>query len=168
MAHLIFVKYTQVFYAPNRFTTPLYDTFFSQQVTEVRRRYDKCSGIECEKFNITIPEEMNSPIHLYYEINKFHQNNRVYVVSRSNAQLRGDSGHTASCTPLRTEEESGLLYYPCGLLAASKFNGMFSSLRPFPFLYICTCFIMFYPSFCLSQPPSSNSFHVFYCSGCYC
>lgn len=84
----------------------------------------------CE-VNITIAEDMAGPVYMYYELDNFYQNHRRYVKSRSDAQLRGvevEFSDLTDCDPLQSVngEESGEIYYPCGLIANSFFTDRFS------------------------------------------
>jgi hypothetical protein len=74
-----------------------------------------------------IPNDIGAPVLLYYRLTNFYQNHRRYVKSVDIPQLKGDA-RTASqinsgdCDPLRTDPETKLPYYPCGLIANSMFN----------------------------------------------
>lgn len=74
----------------------------------------------------SIPMELSSPIYLYYQLTNFYQNHRKYVKSLNYNQLNGDtitpSDADASCAPVGTSPD-GKIYYPCGLIANSMFNG---------------------------------------------
>lgn len=69
---------------------------------------------------------MKAPVFLYYRLTNFYQNHRKYVKSLSYNQLHGDvitpQEAASSCTPVSTNEK-GQVYYPCGLIANSMFNG---------------------------------------------
>jgi hypothetical protein len=64
-------------------------------------------------------------------LTNFYQNHRRYVKSVDTQQLQGQNKTAAElnsaggCTPLITAP-NGKPYYPCGLIANSLFNGMFS------------------------------------------
>jgi hypothetical protein len=83
--------------------------------------------------SFTIPEDMEPPVLFYYQLTNFYQNHRRYVSSYFDKQLKGDKVTTAavassSCTPLTVDnEQNGLPYYPCGLIANSLFNDTFDS-----------------------------------------
>jgi hypothetical protein len=73
----------------------------------------------------SIPNDIGSPVYLYYRLTNFYQNHRRYVKSLDTSQLRGDalSNDTidsSSCDPLKLED--GKAIYPCGLIANSIFN----------------------------------------------
>jgi hypothetical protein len=74
----------------------------------------------------TIPMQLNTPIFLYYKLTNFYQNHRKYVKSLSYNQLKGQDISSieaaTSCTQMSTDA-SGKVYYPCGLIANSVFNG---------------------------------------------
>jgi len=108
----------------------------SQAVVEVSQRYDNvpnCSfrPSQCS-VTLTVEQTMSSPVYLYYGLNNFYQNNRRYVQSRNDYQLRGitESSYSSlsSCTPLisvNNSQNSQDLYLPCGLIAWSMFNDSF-------------------------------------------
>lgn len=74
----------------------------------------------------SVPIELKAPIFLYYRLTNFYQNHRKYVKSLSYNQLHGDvitpAEAAASCSPVAVNE-NGQIYYPCGLIANSMFNG---------------------------------------------
>jgi len=83
-------------------------------------------GRKCQiSFNIT--EEMEAPIMVYYEIENFHQNHRIYSVSRDSAQLLGslkqDRRIAKLCDPLN--KLGDVIINPCGLIANTFFNDVF-------------------------------------------
>ncbi|CAM9852767.1 unnamed protein product [Scytosiphon promiscuus] len=89
---------------------------------------DDCSiseaneGKECQ-ISLTIEEDMNSPVYVYYELRKFYQNHRSYVKSRSFDQLKGGVPAADICSPL--ESVGAVELNPCGLVANSMFNDVF-------------------------------------------
>ena len=93
-------------------------------------QYNGGGYIECN-VTLTVPEDMASPVYVYYQLDNFYQNHRRYVKSRDDAQLSGGkvvaSGELAACDPL---VKATLPYgcgertlHPCGLIANSMFNG---------------------------------------------
>lgn len=126
----------------------------SDKIVEVKERYDhkqSCNtlGEGCElKLNVYIPEDMEPPVLMYYQLDNFYQNHRRYAKSRSDLQLAGelpDSGSLGDCDPflfpgqyrgvpnmqvrLANNEWFNLAdapYNPCGLIAWSMFNDSFT------------------------------------------
>ncbi|CAM9899509.1 unnamed protein product, partial [Pylaiella littoralis] len=101
-------------------------------VVEVSQQYDgpgkdteDCSisemneGKECQ-LTFTIDEDMEGPVYVYYGLEKFFQNHRSYVKSRSSDQLKGGVPGPDACSPL--ESLGALALNPCGLVANSMFN----------------------------------------------
>jgi len=91
------------------------------------------------QMQVTIPSDMSLPVYFYYKLTNFYQNHRRYVKSRSDTQLSGQSiTDTSACDPLISEPGGsvpalvqGISMYPCGLIAASTFNDVFSiSIQP--------------------------------------
>ncbi|KAJ5765557.1 Meiotically protein [Penicillium odoratum] len=79
-----------------------------------------------------IPESMGPPVFLYYRLTNFYQNHRRYVQSLQLDQLKGKalSNKTIAgsvCDPLTTDPVSKKAYYPCGLIANSRFNDSIES-----------------------------------------
>lgn len=79
-----------------------------------------------------IPDTLNPPVLLYYQLSNFYQNHRRYVKSFDQEQLKGSAvDHRqvagSDCDPLQNDPESGKPYYPCGLIANSIFNDTFYS-----------------------------------------
>lgn len=77
-------------------------------------------------FNIPMP--LHAPVYLYYRLTNFYQNHRKYVKSLSYNQLKGQvitpADASTSCTQMSTDA-NGTIYYPCGLIANSVFNGTY-------------------------------------------
>lgn len=86
--------------------------------------YDAASK-ECS-VSFTLPKTFKAPVFLYYRLTNFYQNHRRYVKSMSSGQLNGEAlsanDLSSDCSPLVTNDD-GLVYYPCGLIANSMFNG---------------------------------------------
>ncbi|KAJ5888871.1 hypothetical protein N7495_008912 [Penicillium taxi] len=79
-----------------------------------------------------IPESMGPPVFMYYRLTNFYQNHRRYVQSMDMDQLKGiavpsHTIHTGNCDPLTTDPVSKKPYYPCGLVANSRFNDSIQS-----------------------------------------
>ncbi len=73
-----------------------------------------------------VEETMKAPVFLYYRLTNFYQNHRRYVKSLSAPQLKGvdvAKNSLGDCAPLIGPDNSDLIYYPCGLIANSFFNG---------------------------------------------
>ena len=72
---------------------------------------------------------MDAPVYAYYKLTNFYQNHRRYVRSRNDEQLRGNNPSFSSmedCDPRRSigdENDPTKYWNPCGLIAASMFNG---------------------------------------------
>ena len=109
---------------------------FTSQVKEIITNYDKTCNetyLNCP-IRITVPEKMIKPIMIYYQIDGFSQNHRVYMDSKSDKQLNGevvtkeDLKESGVCDYALTNKdmEKGRndddLAYPCGLMAKSFFN----------------------------------------------
>lgn len=78
------------------------------------------------KMQFYVPDVLNPPVLLYYQLTNFYQNHRRYVKSFDAAQLNGEKRSAkdidgSDCDPLQLGED-GKPYYPCGLIANSMFN----------------------------------------------
>lgn len=87
----------------------------------VHQPIDRCT------IQFSLPEEIKSPIYLYYRLTKFYQNHRRYVKSLSQQQLQGtrilqNSTNVNDCDPLLWDSQKQKYIYPCGLIANSQFN----------------------------------------------
>jgi len=128
----------------------------SDAIIEVKERYDHlqaCSGrAGCShRIPINIPEDMEPPVLMYYQLDNFYQNHRRYAKSRSDLQLSGSlpsADDMSDCDPLlrpgqykgigsttvtlggtETFDVGALVYNPCGLIAWSMFNDSFTLRR---------------------------------------
>jgi len=88
-------------------------------------------GVMLCSLQFKIPESMGPPVLFYYHLTNFYQNHRRYVNSFFDKQLKGEKVNGAAvngsnCAPL-TSNGTGVMYYPCGLIANSIFNDTFTS-----------------------------------------
>lgn len=101
----------------------------SNSVIEITYRYDHICALNTTcNFNITITDNMDPPIYVYYKLSNYYQNHRRYVKSRSDEQLRGSLTSLGQCTPIE-RNSNGSIIVPCGLIANSFFNDTFSLAR---------------------------------------
>lgn len=108
---------------------------FTSQLKEIKIRYDDfCHDYiytNCP-ITVTISEKMTKPIMIYYQIDEFSQNHRVYMDSKSDKQLNGeevskeDLEKSGVCDNVLLNKDVGAynlnpddVAYPCGLLAKS-------------------------------------------------
>lgn len=79
--------------------------------------------------DVDISIDGSSPLFLYYKLSNFYQNHRLYVKSVSLGQLQGQaitdqSTLSSQCDPLTgPADQPSKVYFPCGLIANSQFNG---------------------------------------------
>jgi len=76
-----------------------------------------------------IPTNITPTVLLYYKLTNFYQNHRRYVQSYDANQLKGQDRSASTldgsnCKPLGSID--GKPIYPCGLIANSIFNGMYT------------------------------------------
>jgi uncharacterized protein YdeI (BOF family) len=85
LVSIIFFTAAILFYS---FGFPLY--VLSERVVEVSKRYDDCEADQYGNctINIKIDKKIPSPVYVYYKLENFYQNHRLYVRSRSYMQLR--------------------------------------------------------------------------------
>ncbi|CAL5228440.1 g11575 [Coccomyxa viridis] len=119
-------------------------------VKEVKARYDNAgpmSGLSSGQAETTIlggnvnypvsvqiPQTMQPPVYVYYELGKYYQNHKRYVRSRDDNQMAGKSSGAGSgkCAPeqyIGGNPDPSLpaqgAVTPCGLIAWSLFNDSF-------------------------------------------
>jgi hypothetical protein len=97
------------------------------QVVEVTVPYSNSDcpiGTTCT-IPIEIPTAMTAPIYMYYRLEGFYQNYRLYVKSRFDNQLQGraldSKALNTACYP--RDVVGNLTIYPCGFIAGSVFTG---------------------------------------------
>ena len=89
--------------------------------------------------SITITDDIDEPIFIYYQLDGFFQNARRYLNSKDIEQLTGKGNAPEDCEPAETNEEMGVsksvnnqnldmksIAIPCGLMAKSLFNDTFN------------------------------------------
>ncbi|KAG0566347.1 hypothetical protein KC19_7G057000 [Ceratodon purpureus] len=71
---------------------------------------------------LVVPKMMKNPVFVFYELDKFHQNHRRYMKSRSTKQHQGEDRRSVdSCHPIaRVSKRDPII--PCGLIAWTLFN----------------------------------------------
>ena len=116
---------------------------YSNKVKSAEIEYTDCTlGEICNK-QLTLENDIDSPVFVYYQLNGFFQNSRRYVKSKETDQLTGDdiSVHD-QCEPAEKNKEMGFsssqtaldgsaldpeaYAVPCGLMAKTFFNDTFS------------------------------------------
>ena len=116
---------------------------YSNKVKSAEIEYTDCTlGEICNK-QLTLEDDIDSPVFVYYQLNGFFQNSRRYVKSKETDQLTGDdiSVHD-ECEPAEKNKEMGFspsqtaldgsaldpeaYAVPCGLMAKTFFNDTFS------------------------------------------
>lgn len=116
------------------------------EIVEVQVFYSKadCALKETCQYKFSVPYKMTGPVYVYYELTNFYQSHRRYTMSKSAQQLAGNSASNSSieadCSPMVTNEDMQKTHSwkgvplnpkdiasPCGLIAASLFNGIWSS-----------------------------------------
>jgi len=82
-----------------------------------------------------IPNDVGPAVFLLYKIENFYANHRRFAKSYSEYQLNGEASSLEvikdtvgqNCEPL-SQNDDGVKYYPCGLIANSLFNDTFAGL----------------------------------------
>ncbi len=114
---------------------------FNSQVQEIKFRYDNWNQTQSRICSFNIPEKMKKPIMIYYQIDDFSQNHRVYMESKSDKQLKGedlskgDLEKSGECEYALTNKEMNIFPWreqyaeevaiPCGLMAKSYLRDEF-------------------------------------------
>ncbi|CAP97430.1 Pc22g01420 [Penicillium rubens Wisconsin 54-1255] len=92
-----------------------------------QRTHDPATNTTTCSLFFDIPETLGPPVYLYYRLTNFYQNHRRYVQSFNQDQLKGKAVRNATlangtCEPCAVDDATKKAYYPCGLIANSKFN----------------------------------------------
>jgi len=111
-----------------------------QNVREIVIPYDQdCEYVEdgsenesiCE-INLPLEVPLRLPVYVYYELDNFYQNYRLYAKSRNQDQLEGKNvsvySELSDCAPRESFNHSKNqkdFYFPCGLIAWSQFTDTF-------------------------------------------
>lgn len=82
-----------------------------------------------------IPDDLGGPVFFFYQLDRFYANHRRYVKSYSEDQINGmaasvdDVKNTVgqNCQPMSTDDATGKIIYPCGLIANSLYNDTYTS-----------------------------------------
>lgn len=82
--------------------------------------------------SFVVPEDLEPPILVYYELTNFHQNHRKYLKSFDPFQLYGQPGDRVAsaernCEPLN--KLGDITLNPCGLIANTLFNDYFTLVK---------------------------------------
>lgn len=102
-----------------------------QEITVDYTDCTKTTASGCE-LSFNVPKTIKGPVAVYYRLTNFYQNNRMYAMSKSDAQLKGeaitDPSLLQECAPLAKTENENIIY-PCGLIANSFFTDEFVDLQ---------------------------------------
>ncbi|VDD86612.1 unnamed protein product [Enterobius vermicularis] len=98
-------------------------------VKESITEYTDCGSLPgiC-RINISLKEPFHGDVYFYYALDRYYQNHRLYVKSRSDKQLLGNLQEVSECEPYdRTNTSHGeVVIAPCGAIANSMFNDTFT------------------------------------------
>ena len=117
---------------------------YSNKVHSAKIEYTDCAlNSNCIK-QLTLEENIDSPVFIYYQLDGFYQNSRRYLKSKEIDQLTGDDINSHDdCEPAETNKQMGFpdnkialdgvttlnpnsYAVPCGLMAKTFFNDSFS------------------------------------------
>ena len=116
---------------------------YSNKVHSAKIEYTDCTLNQTCVKNLTLEDDIDSPVFVYYQLDGFFQNSRRYVKSKEVDQLTGDdiNAHD-NCEPAEKNSEMGFggnktaidnitllnpnsYAVPCGLMAKTFFNDTF-------------------------------------------
>lgn len=109
----------------------------SSKVVEYTESYSDCTTPVCT-VTFDVSEEMEDPVFLYYEVTNMYKNHRLFVKSKDDKQLAGESRSRTELEEycddmlevgdlwLEVDPNSTALANPCGLIANSLFNDTYS------------------------------------------
>ena len=102
---------------------------YNNQIYDASIRYDNICNFSSDELchvNLHVDKKIKGKINFYYKLTNFHQNQRRYVISRSDDQLAGEYvkfSDMEDCKPLRgIDDKEDNLILPCGLAAWTFFN----------------------------------------------
>ena len=115
---------------------------YSKKVHSSEIEYTDCElNTICQK-NITLKENIDKPVFVYYQLDGFYQNSRRYLKSKNIDQLRGKKMTTDDCEPCEKIKDMDLPSFiaidkisnltedldaiPCGLMAKTFFNDTYN------------------------------------------
>eukprot|EP00439_Symbiodinium_sp_Y106_P028233 s1503_g3.t1 len=104
--------------------------FTNEGVVELYHDYtdDPADSNGVVSFELEVDADMKAPIWVYYQLSGFHQNHRMYVENRDDAQLMDPNEASKGVAPevcIPCAETDGRTNYPCGLIAWTVFNDTF-------------------------------------------
>ena len=116
---------------------------YSNKVKSAEVEYTDCTLDEICYKSITLEDDIDSPVFVYYQLNGFFQNSRRYVKSKETDQLTGDDKNAHdNCEPAEKNKDMAFsadktaldgsaldpeaYAIPCGLMAKTFFNDTFS------------------------------------------
>ncbi|OHT04707.1 ALA-interacting subunit 3 [Tritrichomonas foetus] len=110
----------------------------NDNIKDASVRYDNlCAVGEVCNVTLHVDEKIEGKINFYYKLTNFHQNQRRYVISRSDDQLAGKYvkfDDLVNCKPLRGIDDSeDQMLLPCGLAPLTFFNDTYSIDADLPF-----------------------------------
>lgn len=96
------------------------------------RKLNSTTGTVTCQLQFQIFDSMGPPVYMYYRLTNFYQNHRRYVQSLDLNQLKGEAVSNSSvdsgtCDKLTIDQATKKAYYPCGLIANSRFNDSIGS-----------------------------------------
>jgi LEM3 (ligand-effect modulator 3) family / CDC50 family len=109
---------------------------YSNQIQQYRQEYF-CNSHTCT-VSVNVDSNIPGPVYIYYEIEGFYQNHRIYFKSRYAKQLAGavySSSDLSDCSPVTKVQDLDLQNSnlapslpadPCGLVAKSYFQDTFA------------------------------------------
>ena len=78
------------------------------------------------KISFTLDQSVKGPLYLYYQLSNYYQNHNKYQASYETLQLSGQDNDCPYLISVGASEtrNGSLIRNPCGLIAASYFNGI--------------------------------------------
>ncbi len=85
-------------------------------------------NIDCKCwYKFELSEDFYASVYIYYALNNYYQNHRLYENSKDESQLWGRVEASSDCLPFQYKQVGGQLLpiVPCGTIANSLFNDTF-------------------------------------------
>lgn len=112
------LEYVQSNFHKNTTVTPKWQLVYNDE--------NNINNMTC-KIQFQIPNDIKSPLYVYYKLTNYYQNYRNYIESFDVNQLKGEAlapnKLNDNCKPFK--EINGKAVYPCGVIANTLFNDTF-------------------------------------------
>lgn len=128
-----------VYLLPEQYSLALSQNVDTSQIQPPAFHYENASNFQNPKWqnpnnitvqqctiDFTVPVDMTPPVYMYYRLTNFYQNHRQYISSYDENQLAGQAGPPSGDCGSLARNDQGTPIFPCGMIANSMFNGIYT------------------------------------------